>query len=184
MFPNCCNLFEVLCTEKSFHQIPERFSSFLPHLKTRQAIAVGVSSPGRSAALPYRYGACRKQRKEERQHQRKLTPLLQTYTDIVNKKSRDQRKAVRITTDRDFFATNTHQKYLSTIKMTNSLLSRLKTQRKWKKTRRHSARQRIFSLQTIMQRPNDPKSPLKDAKDCKYAAQVDEVGDGATYPTH
>ncbi len=141
---------------------------------------MGVSSPGRSAALPYRYGACRKQRKEERQHQRKLTPLLQSYTDIVNKKSRYQRKSVRITTDREIFETNTHQKYLST----NSLLSRLQTQRKWKKTRRHPARQRIFSLQTIMQRPNDPKSPLKDAKDCKYAAQVDEVGDGATYSTH
>lgn len=46
--------------KKCFHQIPERFTSFLPHLKTRQAIAVGVSSPSRSAALPYRYGACRK----------------------------------------------------------------------------------------------------------------------------
>jgi hypothetical protein len=45
---------------KSLHQIPERFTLFLPHLKTRQAIAVGVSSPSRSAALPYRYGACRK----------------------------------------------------------------------------------------------------------------------------
>jgi len=64
---------------KSLHQIPERFTLFLPHLKTRQAIAVGVSSPSRSAALPYRCGACRKQRKEERQHQRKLISLLQTY---------------------------------------------------------------------------------------------------------
>ncbi len=35
-----------------------------------------------------------------------------------------------------------------------------------------------------MQRPNDPKSPLKDARDCKYAAQIDEVRDEATYSTH
>ncbi|CAK9190726.1 unnamed protein product [Sphagnum troendelagicum] len=34
-----------------------------------------------------------------------------------------------------------------------------------------------------MQRPNDPKSPLKDARDCKYAAQIDEVRDEALHTT-